>query len=230
MRRMRHGALLKSTLRRRSYTTALSCRPTALASLRPAFVGSQCRYSSSSASYPERIAVLGGGVAGLSTAYFVSREFPNSKITIYEAGKDIGGWIKSKRVEVAGGEVIFELGPRTLRNATPTAHLVSPSSYRGVYSDECHLDPRAGPHQGHHIHHQIRTRREEPVHILPRPPEPPALRRAQHPRALRPLALRHTCRQHGPAHRAHGAQARRHPVRRNNRVFPVAPRRQPNSE
>jgi oxygen-dependent protoporphyrinogen oxidase len=67
--------------------------------------------------------VLGGGVAGLSSAYFVSREFPNSKITLFEAGKETGGWIKSKRVNVLGGDVVFELGPRTLRNATVTAHL-----------------------------------------------------------------------------------------------------------
>jgi len=120
MRRMRHGVRLESAL------TSLS-RPTALASRRPTFNAlaslTRCRYSSTT-TYPERIAVLGGGVAGLSTAYFVSREFPKSKITIYEAGADIGGWIKSRKVAVDGGEVIFELGPRTLRNATPTAHLI----------------------------------------------------------------------------------------------------------
>jgi len=68
--------------------------------------------------------VLGGGVAGLSSAYFVSKEFPNSKITLFEAGKETGGWIKSKRAQVEGGDVVFELGPRTLRNATCTALLV----------------------------------------------------------------------------------------------------------
>jgi oxygen-dependent protoporphyrinogen oxidase len=62
-------------------------------------------------------------VAGLSSAYFVSREFPNSKVVLFEKGKDLGGWIKSKRVAVEGGDVVFELGPRTLRNATVTAHL-----------------------------------------------------------------------------------------------------------
>jgi oxygen-dependent protoporphyrinogen oxidase len=83
------------------------------------------RYSSTSAAYPERIAVLGGGVAGLSSAYFVSREFPKSKITVFEAGEHAGGWMKSKKVVVPGGEVLFELGPRTLRNSTVTAHLVA---------------------------------------------------------------------------------------------------------
>jgi oxygen-dependent protoporphyrinogen oxidase len=109
----RHVPLLESTLRARA--------------LRP-LLSSQCihlRFSSTSAAHPERIAVLGGGIAGLSTAYFTSKEFPNSKITIYESGNEAGGWLKSKRVEVPGGHVFFETGPRTLRNATVTAHLVS---------------------------------------------------------------------------------------------------------
>ncbi|KAH5152461.1 hypothetical protein HBH69_140690 [Parastagonospora nodorum] len=89
--------------------------------IRPALC-TQHRYSSTAA-YPANIAVLGGGVAGLSSAYFVSREFPQSKIHLYEAGKDVGGWIQSRKVGVEGGEVVFELGPRTLRNATVTAHL-----------------------------------------------------------------------------------------------------------
>lgn len=108
----RHVPLLESTLR---------ARPLRL------LVASQCsrlRYSSSSAAHPERIAVLGGGIAGLASAFFASREFPNTKITVYEGGAETGGWIKSKRVQVPGGEVNFETGPRTLRNSTVTAHLV----------------------------------------------------------------------------------------------------------
>jgi oxygen-dependent protoporphyrinogen oxidase len=116
MRLMRHVSLPESTLRH------VATRP-----LLPA-LATRCvrhRYSSTSAAYPERIAVLGGGVAGLSSAYFVSREFPKSKVTIFEAGPNAGGWMKSKKVKVPGGEVIFELGPRTLRNSTVTAHLVA---------------------------------------------------------------------------------------------------------
>jgi oxygen-dependent protoporphyrinogen oxidase len=115
----RHVPLLESTLRARPL------RPLRL------LAASQCsrlrlrlRYSSSSAAHPERIAVLGGGIAGLASAFFASREFPNTKITVYEGGAETGGWIKSKRVQVPGGEVNFETGPRTLRNSTVTAHLV----------------------------------------------------------------------------------------------------------
>ena len=109
----RHVPLLESTLRARALRPLLTSQCTHL------------RFSSTSAAQPERIAVLGGGIAGLSSAYFASKEFPNSKITVYESGKETGGWIKSKRVHVPGGDVLFESGPRTLRNATPTAYLVS---------------------------------------------------------------------------------------------------------
>ncbi|KAF1919270.1 hypothetical protein BDU57DRAFT_440344 [Ampelomyces quisqualis] len=116
MRLTRHVSLRESPLRH--YATRPL--PPALASRR---IRSRYSHSITSSAYPERIAVLGGGVAGLSSAYFVSREFPQSKITVFEAGKDAGGWLKSKKVAVPGGEVLFEQGPRTLRNATVTAHL-----------------------------------------------------------------------------------------------------------
>ncbi|KAH8726405.1 hypothetical protein GQ44DRAFT_705590 [Phaeosphaeriaceae sp. PMI808] len=112
MRLKRHVSLLESTLRH------VASRPLLPAS---ASLCARHRYSST---YPERIAVLGGGVAGLSSAYFVAKEFPNSKITVFEAGKETGGWIKSRKVEVPGGEIIFESGPRTLRRSSTTTHLI----------------------------------------------------------------------------------------------------------
>lgn len=76
-------------------------------------------------SAPESIAIFGGGIAGLSSAYFINKEFPSAKITIFEAGKETGGWIKSRRVDIGRGEdVLFELGPRSLRNSTVTASLI----------------------------------------------------------------------------------------------------------
>ncbi|KAF2746969.1 Protoporphyrinogen oxidase [Sporormia fimetaria CBS 119925] len=81
----------------------------------------QCRRYASDAqtSYPKRIAIVGGGIAGLSAAHFINREFPKSQITLYEAQDDVGGWIQSRKVQVDGGEVIFEYGPHTLRPAGP---------------------------------------------------------------------------------------------------------------
>lgn len=112
MRLERHAARLGSTLTHASQRSLQCIR---------------CRYASSSTAYPDQIAVLGGGIAGLASAYFISKEFPRSKITIFESSKEAGGWIKSQRVRVNGGDVLFEYGPRTLRpgySALPTAQLV----------------------------------------------------------------------------------------------------------
>ena len=73
--------------------------------------------------------MLGGGIGGLCSAYFLSKEFPHSKVTLFEAGKETGGWIQSRRVQVQGqegksGSVLFELGPRALMKAIVTAGLV----------------------------------------------------------------------------------------------------------
>jgi hypothetical protein len=66
--------------------------------------------------HPEKsYAVLGGGVTGLSAAYFLTRKFSKAKVTIYEANKRLGGWVDSEIVEVDGGQVLFEWGPRSLR-------------------------------------------------------------------------------------------------------------------
>jgi oxygen-dependent protoporphyrinogen oxidase len=119
MRLQRHVPLLKSTLKRVSVRSSLSLLPSRW---------SNRHYASSSAADPERIAILGGGISGLSTAHFVGKEFPNSKITIYEGQKEAGGWLRSRRVEVPGGDVVFEYGPRSLRPGIysyPTAQIVS---------------------------------------------------------------------------------------------------------
>ncbi|KAK3669627.1 oxygen-dependent protoporphyrinogen oxidase [Recurvomyces mirabilis] len=64
------------------------------------------------------VAILGGGITGLASAYYLARELPNSRITVYEASDRIGGWLSSKRVPVKDGTILFEAGPRTLRPAS----------------------------------------------------------------------------------------------------------------
>ncbi len=75
------------------------------------------------------IAVLGGGITGMASAYYLAEEFPHAKITLYESKSELGGWMRSKRVDVGDGEIIFEQGPRSLRlqapNGTLTLRLVS---------------------------------------------------------------------------------------------------------
>ena len=68
---------------------------------------------------PQNIAILGGGITGLASAYYLSKELPSARITLYEASDRMGGWLQSKHVDVGNGKVVFEQGPRTLRPRTP---------------------------------------------------------------------------------------------------------------
>ncbi|KAH8880683.1 Protoporphyrinogen oxidase [Thozetella sp. PMI_491] len=68
---------------------------------------------------PKTIAVLGGGLTGLTTAYWLSVLRPASKITLYEASDRLGGWVDSEQAEVRGDDgekrtVVWERGPRTV--------------------------------------------------------------------------------------------------------------------
>ncbi|KAF2083665.1 Protoporphyrinogen oxidase [Saccharata proteae CBS 121410] len=65
---------------------------------------------------PPHLAVLGGGITGLTSAFYLAKEWPEAKITVYEAAPRVGGWMSSKHVDVAGGKVLFEQGPRSLRS------------------------------------------------------------------------------------------------------------------
>lgn len=65
------------------------------------------------------IAVVGAGLTGLTTAYYLAKQLPASaRITLYEGSDRLGGWIWTDRVEVdvdgTRGTVGFERGPRTL--------------------------------------------------------------------------------------------------------------------
>jgi oxygen-dependent protoporphyrinogen oxidase len=65
------------------------------------------------------IAVLGSGVTGLATAYYLTQFAPHLKVTIYEGSDRLGGWLQTKHIDVKGGQVVFEQGPRTLRPISP---------------------------------------------------------------------------------------------------------------
>ncbi|MCJ1363404.1 oxygen-dependent protoporphyrinogen oxidase [Acarospora aff. strigata] len=65
------------------------------------------------------VAVLGGGITGLTSAYYLSQELPDAKITLYEANSRLGGWLESRHID----QVVFEQGPRTLRPTMPNGYL-----------------------------------------------------------------------------------------------------------
>lgn len=68
---------------------------------------------------PTNVAVLGGGITGLTSAYYFSKEFPDARIVLFEGSSRLGGWVKSEKVDVGNGNVIFEQGPRNLRPSIP---------------------------------------------------------------------------------------------------------------
>ena len=66
--------------------------------------------------FPKSIAVLGGGLSGLSSAFHLSRRFPTAKVTLIEKQTRLGGWVRSQRVTIKeNASVLLEAGPRTLR-------------------------------------------------------------------------------------------------------------------
>ncbi|KAF8137439.1 hypothetical protein EV363DRAFT_1156281 [Boletus edulis] len=76
---------------------------------------------------PGSIAVLGGGLTGLSAAFHLSRRFPTTAITLINKETRFGGWVRSERVKAGhqDAEVLLEAGPRTLRpNARSVLELI----------------------------------------------------------------------------------------------------------
>lgn len=87
---------------------------------------------------PKTIAVLGGGLTGLSAAFHLSRRFPAAQIIVHNADARFGGWIRSERVSVSDADVLLEAGPRTLRpNSRSVLELVSTWSHLSTLISHC---------------------------------------------------------------------------------------------
>lgn len=95
------------------------------------------RKYSSALNEVKHVAVLGGGVTGLSAAHYITQEFPNTKVTILESQPRVGGWLRSTEVDTEDGTVIFESGPRSLRlqgaNGALMLRLVCSTDVAGSY-------------------------------------------------------------------------------------------------
>lgn len=69
---------------------------------------------------PRDIAVLGGGLTGLTAAWHLTRELPDAKITIYDKKGRMGGWIETEEVTAKAadgteGTVRFEHAARMIK-------------------------------------------------------------------------------------------------------------------
>ncbi|XP_035659829.1 protoporphyrinogen oxidase-like [Branchiostoma floridae] len=77
------------------------------------------------------VAVIGGGISGLSAAYYLSKA-PHlvNKVVLLEGSSRLGGWLQSTRTEEGA---IFEHGPRSLRVAgEPGANILGMADDLGL--------------------------------------------------------------------------------------------------
>ncbi|KAJ7255889.1 hypothetical protein B0H12DRAFT_1287472 [Mycena haematopus] len=94
---------------------------------------------------PRHIAVLGGGLTGLSSAFHLSRRFPASTITIIDKQKLLGGWASNTaRIQLPNGRgsVVLEGGPRTLR---PSSNSVLELVHLLGLADSVITTPKSSP-------------------------------------------------------------------------------------
>jgi protoporphyrinogen/coproporphyrinogen III oxidase len=66
-----------------------------------------------------RIIVVGGGIAGLSAAYYAQKNIPDAHITLIESASYWGGKITTDRVAFDDGQFIIEGGPDTFLASKP---------------------------------------------------------------------------------------------------------------
>ena len=69
---------------------------------------------------PRTVGIIGGGIAGLTSAYYLARraalgKVPPVRILLFERSSRFGGWIDSKQLGSKYDSHIYERGPRTLR-------------------------------------------------------------------------------------------------------------------
>ncbi len=68
-----------------------------------------------------KITVIGGGIAGLSAAYYASKKIPDAQITLIESANRWGGKITTDRVGFDDGTFVIEGGPDTFLATKPWA-------------------------------------------------------------------------------------------------------------
>jgi oxygen-dependent protoporphyrinogen oxidase len=68
-----------------------------------------------------RIVIIGGGIAGLSAAYYATKKIPDAQITLIESSNRWGGKITTDRATFDDGQFIIEGGPDTFLATKPYA-------------------------------------------------------------------------------------------------------------
>ena len=66
-----------------------------------------------------QIVIIGGGIAGLSAAYYATKKIPDAQITLIESSDYWGGKITTDRATFDDGQFIIEGGPDTFLATKP---------------------------------------------------------------------------------------------------------------
>lgn len=64
----------------------------------------------------KKIAVLGGGISGLSTSFLLLKHLPNINVHLYESSQSIGGALTTEKLPFSSSSFL-EMGPSSLRKS-----------------------------------------------------------------------------------------------------------------
>ena len=102
-----------------------------------------------------RIAIVGAGISGLSTAFYLQRARPDWELVIYDAGKEPGGTMRTVDCDgfrfEAGGNGFLTNKPDSMQLVQDAGaeHLLLPSSdlarRRFIFTDQLHRLPESPP-------------------------------------------------------------------------------------
>lgn len=71
---------------------------------------------------PKRIAVIGGGLSGLTSAFYLKRFSPDADVTLYESSSRLGGVIGTERIDSSGhGCFVIDHGADMFATEPPAA-------------------------------------------------------------------------------------------------------------
>ncbi len=72
--------------------------------------------------------MLGGGLTGLATAFYLTLALPRARITLYEASNRLGGWIDTEKANLTtpDGDAVTVHFERAARMVKPTVNASLP--------------------------------------------------------------------------------------------------------
>lgn len=83
---------------------------------------------------------MGGGISGLSSAFYLTKRFPKSIIHLYEGSSRLGGAIVTGHLE---NGYLYEKGPKTIRNSNFTESVLEIIKEIGLENESFIIDNKS---------------------------------------------------------------------------------------